>query len=99
MLVSYAKTLTGEHVNPTAMGDFLKSFVTKGSENLEAVSKIEEQIVGVKRSIEKETAKMAMRKGETNGQATIVLLSPHETTVELKLTYSELSSGNNASNH
>jgi len=99
LLVSYAKTLSGEHVNPTAMGEFLKGFVTKGTENLEAVSKIEEKIVEVKRLIEKETAKSDMKKGQCNGQVIIVVVAAQESTIDLKLTYSELLCSNYMDNH
>lgn len=89
LLVSYAKTLTGEHVSPTAMSDFLKSFVTKGSENLEAVAQIDEKIVEINRQIAKETAKAALKTGEANGQVTVVIVAASEASVELKLTYSK----------
>jgi hypothetical protein len=59
----YAKTLNGEHVNPTAMGDFLKTFVDKGKENLEAIAEIDKNILEVKRMIEKESAKAALKIG------------------------------------
>lgn len=88
LLVSYAKTLNGEHVSPTAMGEFLKSFVEKGAENVEAVSKIEEQIVEVTRLIEKETAQAALKKGTTNGQVIIVVVANQKCVVDLKLAYS-----------
>ena len=38
LLVSYAKTLTGEHVTPSDMLNFLESFVERGRLNLKAVS-------------------------------------------------------------
>lgn len=37
LLVSYGKTLTGEHVNTTQMSQFLEMFVTQGQKNLKAV--------------------------------------------------------------
>lgn len=88
LLVSYAKTLNGEHVTPTAMGEFLKSFVEKGSENLESVAKIEGQVVEVTRMIEKEKAKAALKKGETEGQVIMVVVATEDCAVDLNLTYS-----------
>ena len=89
LLVMYAKTLNGEHVNPTAMGDFLKTFVDKGKENLEAVAEIDKNILEVNRMIEKESAKAALKIGEANGQATIVVVASEDNKVEMKLTYSK----------
>jgi hypothetical protein len=57
LLVMYAKTLNGEHVSPTAMSDFLKTFVDKGVETLETIAEIDKDIVEVNRLIEKQSAK------------------------------------------
>jgi hypothetical protein len=90
LLVMYAKTLNGEHVSPTAMGDFLKTFVDKGRENLEVVAEIDKNIVEVDRMIEKESAKAALKIGDTNGQVTIVIVAAEDSAVEIKLTYSKI---------
>jgi hypothetical protein len=90
-LVNYAKTLNGEHVDPTAMGDFLKTFVVKGRENLETVAEIDKNIVEVDRLIEKELAKAALKIGQANGQVTIVVVAAEESKAEIKLTYSKSS--------
>ena len=71
----YAKTLNGEHVNPTAMGDFLKTFVDKGKENLEAIAERVRQ--------------GGLEDREANGQATIVVVASEDNKVEMKLTYSK----------
>jgi hypothetical protein len=89
LLVTYAKTLNGEHVTPTAMSDFLKTFVDKGKENLKAVAEIDKNILEVNRMIEKESAKAALKIGEANGQATIVVVASENSKVEMKLTYSK----------
>ena len=91
LLVNYAKTLNGEHVNPTAMGDFLKTFVVKGRENLEAIAEIDKTIVEVNRMIEKELAKTTQKIGQANGQVTIVVVAAEDSKLEIKLTYSKLS--------
>ncbi|KIM77452.1 hypothetical protein PILCRDRAFT_12084 [Piloderma croceum F 1598] len=87
LLVTYAKTLNGEHVTPTAMIDFLKTFVDKGRENLKAVTEIDKNILEVNRMIERESAKVALKIGEANGQATIVVVASEDSKVEMKLTY------------
>lgn len=38
LLVSYARTLTGAHVQPDQLSTFLDSFVERGKKNLGAVS-------------------------------------------------------------
>ena len=88
LLVSYAKTLTGEHVTPTAMGEFLKTFVDKATEGLETMADIDKKIVEVNRIIEKESAKALLKIGETNGQVTIVVVATEDSKAEVKLTYS-----------
>ncbi|KAF7984409.1 hypothetical protein HWV62_14456 [Athelia sp. TMB] len=89
LLVSYAKTLTCEHVNPLAMHEFLQDFETRGNENLEAVSQIDEKIVQINRQIAQETAKVALKTGEANAQVTVVVVSTADMNVDMKLTYSE----------
>ncbi|KAJ6578075.1 hypothetical protein B0H19DRAFT_1122296 [Mycena capillaripes] len=87
LLVSYAKTLKGEHVSPTQMGEFLQSFVEQGRKNLQAVAELDEKIVVVNRQIEVELQKEATRKGASTGEVTIVLGADAEMHVNLKLTY------------
>jgi uncharacterized protein YoxC len=89
LLVTYAKTLNGEHVTPTAMREFLKIFVDKGRENLEAVAEIDQNILEVNRMIEKESAKATLKIGEASGQVTIVVVASEDSKVAMKLTYSK----------
>lgn len=89
LLVSYAKTLTCEHVDPSAMHDFLQGFETRGNENLEAVSQIDEKIVQINRQIAQETAKIALKTGEANAQVTVVVVSTADMNVDMKLAYSK----------
>jgi len=88
LLLNYAKTLNGEHVSPQVMGQFLDSFVGQGRKNLEAVTSLGEKIVEIQRQIEKETDKLAAKKGSANGEVTVVIVAKENNTVELKLTYS-----------
>lgn len=91
LLVMYAKTLAGEHVSPTAMSEFLKTFVDKGIRNLEDIAEIDKNIVEVTRMVEKESAKTARRTGEANGQVTIVVVAAEDSKAKIKLTYSNIS--------
>jgi hypothetical protein len=88
LLVTYAKTLSGEHVSPTQMGEFLQSFVEQGRKNLQAVAELDEKLVVVNRQIEAELEKEATKKGASTGEVTIVVGADSETHVNLKLTYS-----------
>ncbi|KAJ6492563.1 hypothetical protein C8R47DRAFT_1013238, partial [Mycena vitilis] len=87
LLVSYARTIKGEHVAPQEMNEFLQSFVEQGKKNLQAVAEIEEKLVVVDRQIEVEVEKEAAKKGASTGEVTIVLGTDSETHVNLKLTY------------
>ena len=87
--MNYAKTLTGEHITPGQMSQFLETFVTQGRKNLEAVTALDEEIVKVERLIEKEKESSLLQKGQSNGQARIVLGVEEKCNVEFKLTYSE----------
>lgn len=87
-LVSYAKTLHGEHITPSQMAQFLESFVDQGRKNTEAVTAIGEKILEIDRQIEQEKTKTVSRKGEANGEVTVVIGAEESTNVELKLTYS-----------
>ncbi|KAJ7629708.1 hypothetical protein DFH06DRAFT_1284783 [Mycena polygramma] len=87
LLVSYARTIKGEHVAPHEMNEFLQSFVEQGKKNLQAVAEIEEKLVVVDRQIEVELEKEAAKKGASTGEVTIVVGTDSETHVNLKLTY------------
>ncbi|KAL0948652.1 hypothetical protein HGRIS_010456 [Hohenbuehelia grisea] len=87
LLLSYAKTLTGEHVAPTAMTEFLGSFVEQGRKNLEATAELEEQCVDVNRQIATIKHNLASRKGFTTSTVVVVIGAADPTHIELKLTY------------
>ncbi|KAJ7149928.1 hypothetical protein C8R46DRAFT_1008752 [Mycena filopes] len=87
LLVTYARTLSGEHVSPDQMGEFLQSFVEQGRKNLQAVAELDEKIVVVNRQIERELEKEVTKTGASNAQVTIVVGTDSEAHVNLKLTY------------
>ncbi|KAF7300951.1 hypothetical protein MIND_00658100 [Mycena indigotica] len=87
LLVSYAKTLKGEHVSPSQMGVFLQSFVESGKRNLVAVAEIDEKIADIDRQLEQELEKQAVKKGDATGLVTVVVGTDVPVSVELKLTY------------
>jgi hypothetical protein len=88
LLVGYGKTLSGEHITPSAMAQFLDSFAEQGCENAAAVSLLDQKILEIDRQIEKEMEKKVLKKGETKRQVTVVIAVEENGPVELKLTYS-----------
>jgi hypothetical protein len=88
LLYSYANTLKGEHITPTQMTAFLESYVDQGRKNQEALKEIGEKIVENDREVEKETARRELKKGESHGEVTVVVVADEDAHVELKLTYS-----------
>ncbi|KAJ7062781.1 hypothetical protein C8F01DRAFT_1251594 [Mycena amicta] len=86
-LVTYAKTLSGEHVTPAQMGEFLQSFVSSGQKNLESVAEIEEKIFALDHQIEEQFEKEALKRGDATGVVTVVVGTDAPLNVDLKLTY------------
>ncbi|KDQ59015.1 hypothetical protein JAAARDRAFT_192573, partial [Jaapia argillacea MUCL 33604] len=87
VMLTYGKSLQGEHVTPDTMTTFLDNFILRGRKNLQAVSELEEKIVEVDRQIEKVREKTTTTKGERNGKVAIVITVEDDGQVELKLTY------------
>ncbi|KAF9525788.1 hypothetical protein CPB83DRAFT_858888 [Crepidotus variabilis] len=87
LLVQYAQTLTGEHVNPTDMGQFLENFLAQEHQKLEAITQLQEQIIQLDRQITAETDKRSAKQGVASAFVEIVLVADEESIVNLKLTY------------
>ncbi|KAG6864236.1 hypothetical protein C0991_011155 [Blastosporella zonata] len=88
LLLSYAKTLSGEHVAPSQMSAFLESFVQQGHKNLNDITDVDEKTIAIDRQIESETEKRASKKGDARGEVDIILGADYACTVaDLKLTY------------
>ncbi|KAJ3507403.1 hypothetical protein NLJ89_g6323 [Agrocybe chaxingu] len=87
LLLKYAQTLSGEHVTPTQMGQFLESYVERERNSLNARAELSEKIVELNRQIEAEQHKTSSKQGTANGQVDIVIAADEDTNAELKLTY------------
>ncbi|KAF8903747.1 hypothetical protein CPB84DRAFT_1677822 [Gymnopilus junonius] len=87
ILLQYAKTLTGEHITPTQMTQFMESFIEQRCKAVDAATELNEQIVKITRDIEVAKEKAASKEGKALGQVDIVIFADTETTVALKLTY------------
>jgi len=88
ILVTYAKTLNGEHITPSDMSQFLNSFAEHGRKNLSALSSVSEEIVEIDHQIYLENAQLTAKKGSSSGNVSVVIGTDEDGTVELKLTYS-----------
>jgi hypothetical protein len=86
--VAYGRTLTGEHIKPSDMSDFLDNFAEHGRNNLATLSSLSEEIVMVDRLIVQETAKLLLKRGRSTGEVSVVIGTDEDGSVELKLTYS-----------
>ncbi|KAF9550044.1 hypothetical protein CPC08DRAFT_768987 [Agrocybe pediades] len=87
LLLKYAQSLSGEHVTPVQMSQFLESYVAQGRKTVEAITTLNEQIVQVDREIDEEKEKSSSKKGSNRGRVDVVLFAEEEAAVDLKLTY------------
>ncbi|EDR08579.1 uncharacterized protein LACBIDRAFT_296878 [Laccaria bicolor S238N-H82] len=86
LLLAYAGTLGGEHVNPQQMTAFLEGFMQQGKKIIEEAS-LSEQIIELERLIEAENEKSTSKRGTTDGKVNIVLGADEDFNAEIKLTY------------
>ncbi|TFK16660.1 hypothetical protein FA15DRAFT_676612 [Coprinopsis marcescibilis] len=87
LLLQYAESLKGEHVPPTQMIEFMKTYITQSQKNVEEVAKLDAEILGVDRDIGKEEEKVMTKKGQVNGRVDVVIVADGEVKVDLVLTY------------
>ncbi|KAF5391620.1 hypothetical protein D9757_002404 [Collybiopsis confluens] len=92
LLVSYAKTLQGEHIQPEQMSAFLSTFVEIGQKSIVSIREIDEMIVAVRRRIELEEQKLEKKKGAARTRVEITIGNGEKDSgetrrIELKLTY------------
>lgn len=92
LLVSYATTLRGEHIQPEQMASFLSMFVESSQKSLVARRELDETIVEVQRRIAIEEQQAEKKKGNARGVVDVVVGNGEndkgeDRKVELKLTY------------
>lgn len=88
LLLGYGRSLSGEHVSIDKMAEFLTSFRKEKLSSLAATKELDEKIHVLDRKIQEEQERQT--KGKSNGKVTIVLHADEDSTVSLRLTYSEL---------
>ncbi|KAF5359447.1 hypothetical protein D9756_002930 [Leucocoprinus leucothites] len=87
VMVTYARTLTGEHTGTKDIDTFLDAFSNRGRKNIEAVMKIEGQIAELDNQIQEENRKKTLVKGSVNTELGIVIAADNDTQIQLNLTY------------
>ncbi|KDQ50394.1 hypothetical protein JAAARDRAFT_42021 [Jaapia argillacea MUCL 33604] len=87
ILLAYGETLKAQDVPPEQLLSFLSKFVELGLANKKAVAEIDRKILEVQKEIDKETKKVPEKKGATNGEVTVVIVSENGGHLDLKLTY------------
>lgn len=91
MLLAYSKTLSGEHVTPTAMTEFSKSFYEETRKHIDEIADLDEKILEQNNELkaltagEVDTNTRITGKADANVVAIISATRPHAIT--LKLTY------------
>lgn len=92
LLLSYAQGLTGEHVKPEDMADFLEKFLTIGAKNVETIQDIKKRVAVIDESLKKEREEPTEKvDGSIKRKAKVKLVinaeDDHE--AEISLTYRE----------
>jgi hypothetical protein len=87
MLVQYGMSLKGNDVTPDTATAFLATFINNGQDNIQAVQKLDHDIISIDREIQTLQHLGLERKGSTDGDVTIALHSKVATTAELRLAY------------
>ncbi|KXN80616.1 Protein F37C4.5 [Leucoagaricus sp. SymC.cos] len=87
VMVTYARSLTGQSAGIKDVDAFLSAFTERGKKNIEASMKIEEQIAEVNKQIQEEKRKKAQVKGSVNTEIGLVIAAEGEARIRLHLTY------------
>jgi hypothetical protein len=80
-------SLKGTDVDPDTATSFLTTFVQSGQDNIQAVAKLDDEIISIERELKQLQDQAAERKGDADGHIAVVLHAKVATTVELRLTY------------
>lgn len=90
ILVSYSKSITGEHVAPDDMLSFLQRFVTLGDESAKAIIEIDARLRDVEKKIQNEIDEPTTKAQSHHSRFTKVKLTINaedDHTAEISLTY------------
>ncbi|KAF7773153.1 hypothetical protein Agabi119p4_5320 [Agaricus bisporus var. burnettii] len=87
VMVSYARSLTGEHASLNDIDNFLSTFGERGRKNINEVLKIEEQIATIDEQINEALRKKKLMKGTLNTEVAAVAVADGDMTVQFQLIY------------
>ncbi|KAI0045247.1 hypothetical protein FA95DRAFT_1589849 [Auriscalpium vulgare] len=86
-MATYSQSLSGEHVSPEQADAFFEKYISRSESIADANLDIDEEMLRLSREIKQHAKKQASTKGLSNGKVTCVVVTPHATDVEVKLTY------------
>ncbi|KAI0045246.1 hypothetical protein FA95DRAFT_1543906 [Auriscalpium vulgare] len=86
-MAKYSESLSGEHVSPEQADAFFEKYISRSESIADANLDIDEEMLRLSREIKQHAKKQASTKGLSNGKVTCVVVTPHATDVEVKLTY------------
>ncbi|TFL07849.1 hypothetical protein BDV98DRAFT_521053 [Pterulicium gracile] len=88
ILTDYSRTLTGEHVSPSDLESFIKTFSQHSRQNLGAVADLDDKIEQMSKKIRATLDEISLRKGpKAVGEVSIVVAANSAANIDLKLTY------------
>ncbi|PPQ76385.1 hypothetical protein CVT24_007939 [Panaeolus cyanescens] len=87
ILFQYAQTITGEHVRPEQMSQFVENLVEQNKKSQSAITSLNEQIFNLNLKISKIEEGNASQMGTAHGKIDIVIVADDDCSSELKLTY------------
>ncbi|KAI0320019.1 hypothetical protein OF83DRAFT_1162652 [Amylostereum chailletii] len=87
IMTDYSRSLTGEHVPPKDAESFIQKYVHNSNTFIDTMVELDEEILHLRRKIERLTFEAALKKGKTDGKVTAVVMAKQPTEVKLKLTY------------
>lgn len=90
LLLSYAKSLTGEHVKPDDMSEFLEKFLTIGTKNVENIQDIERRVANIDEKLKKEREEPTEKvdgSSKRKAKVKLVINAEDDHEAEVSLTY------------
>lgn len=86
-MMNYSKSLAGDSIPPRQAERFFESLLTRSREISSLRASLEEEILLLSRQIDALTSRETKKRGKTNGEMTVVIMTKKAANIELKLTY------------
>jgi prefoldin subunit 5 len=88
----YSSSLRAEHIQPGAADEFFDKYLTRASNYDDKKTEMDDEIRQLGREIEEVKKNAAAHIGQTNARVTVTVHAEQATEIELRLTYSFVSS-------